>query len=507
VALLLDSFFSGRAYAPGDRIIEFEDVGLGYADFLTHVETLAARIRGAAGPGARVALSLPSTPLFVWALLATARAGGEVVLLNPLMSPERAASLAAVAGADLVVSTGSWPGGLSIGLDELLEPVGRDPVNPIADAADSLRAVTLLTSGSSGEPKVVRLPQVTLTSALRRHVAFGLEARPERFTTIVKPLYHMSGIWNCLVAFARNRRLALQQKFEPQSFAAMVERLQLTRASLTTSMIIMLSERMDELRPALRTLKVVRVGAMPLPLEVRVTFEEQLDCLVLDAYGQTETCGEIAGWIPQLVDQVGRDHPDRRAGGGLHPGVEIRVQKSDGSLSTTGEGEICVRAPGFAQTVNGQPVLERSGDGFHHTGDIGYVDERSLLFVLGRRDRMINRGGFSISPEVIEDWLLRQPAVTDAVVVGVPDHRLGQVPVALVVARPRSEVDTDELLGSTRRELGAYMAPKRVLVVPELPRLPSGKLDLQAAATLAQTQARSQLAAASRPEHREASST
>jgi long-chain acyl-CoA synthetase len=499
----LTSFFSGSAFATDERIIEFSGTGITYGQMLNHVENLAVQVRAAARPGSRVGLSLPSAPVFVCALLAIVRAGCEPVLLNPLMSQQRAALLAERAAVEAVVSDGAWPGSVVMSAAALAEPVdGRAPV--VESPSARVREVSLFTSGSSGPPKLISLTGETLTGALDRHRRFGLESTDEKFTLIVKPLFHMSGIWNLLVALALGRRLVLQEKFEPLGFASLVQEFALTRASVTTSMLVMLGDRADSVREALRTLRVIRAGAMPLTTEVRSQWESEFGSLILDAYGQTETCGEIAGWTLPMVDEIGHSSPDRQASGRIHPDVEIRLARHDGHLMAPGEGtgEICVRAPGFTQKIDGQPILERSGDGFHHTGDLGHVDARGLLFVVGRQGRVINRGGFNVSPEAIEDCLTRQGTVSEAVVVPLADRRLGQVPVALITARREIEIDQQALISWASQELGPNMAPRRIVVVPELPRLPSGKIDLEAARLLAEQDATSRIATGSDTERR-----
>jgi acyl-CoA synthetase (AMP-forming)/AMP-acid ligase II len=162
---------------------------------------------------------------------------------------------------------------------------------------------------------------------------------------------------------------------------------------------------------------------------------------VAATYGMTEACSQIAtfGWPL--------------------PGVELRIS----------DGEVLVRGPIVAPGA-------ASGDGWLHTGDLGCFDDRGALVITGRRSDTIITGGENVSPAEVEEVLLAHPGVADAAVVGRPDPEWGEAVVALVVGRGGATLDPDELRDHCRARLAAFKVPKRVEIVPGLPRTASGKL-------------------------------
>ncbi len=189
---------------------------------------------------------------------------------------------------------------------------------------------------------------------------------------------------------------------------------------------------------------------------------------MLQAYGQTEAFGGIA--IESVKDVLaGRRRPG--SVGRALPGVELRIV----------DGEIWARTPsstaGYVGAASGASPVD--ADGWLHTGDLGHVDEDGYLYVTGRLKSTIICGGFNIIPEELEAALLADAAVRDAAVVGIPDDRLGEIPVALV------ETDDEPMLVLKRLALAPYKKPRRILKVPALPRVPNGKVDQRAARELA----------------------
>jgi len=176
------------------------------------------------------------------------------------------------------------------------------------------------------------------------------------------------------------------------------------------------------------------------------------------------------------------------------PGVQLRLVTPAGTEAMPGEeGEIRVRsrsatsgylgsADSSADSALASPL---DGEGWLRTGDLGRLDEDGYLYVTGRLKNIIIRGGFNVVPEEVEAALAADPAVREAVVLGVPDERLGEVPVALVVGDPADPPTAEAVLARVRPRLAPYKRPDRVFVLAELPRVPNGKVDRPKAATLA----------------------
>ena len=185
-------------------------------------------------------------------------------------------------------------------------------------------------------------------------------------------------------------------------------------------------------------------------------FAEKFPVYVLNGYGQAET-GEVIGWT--AADAKG--HPDKiGAVGRAHPGVDVRIG---------GDGHLLVRPPNMALGL-GDRVDD---EGYVDTGDLGRIDADGFVWIEGRASDVINRGGNKIFPDAVEEVLRLSPAVDDVAVVGVPDARLGEVPVAFVVGRPCPDAELVELC---RQHLVAYKVPTLFHWIADLPRSEVGKV-------------------------------
>jgi acyl-CoA synthetase (AMP-forming)/AMP-acid ligase II len=207
-------------------------------------------------------------------------------------------------------------------------------------------------------------------------------------------------------------------------------------------------------------------GTAPLAAEEAERFEERFGIPVLTSYGATEFAGGVAGW--NLDDHRAFGRAKRGSVGRAHPGCQLRVVDRDSGavLGAGGEGLLEVRSAQLGP-----------GSGWVRTTDLARIDGDGFLYVLGRADAAIIRGGFKIHPDVVKAALEEHPEVAEAAVVGLPDARLGQVPVAAVTrSSPGAQVDAEALRAFAKSRLSAYEVPERILVVDELPRTPSLKV-------------------------------
>jgi acyl-coenzyme A synthetase/AMP-(fatty) acid ligase len=224
----------------------------------------------------------------------------------------------------------------------------------------------------------------------------------------------------------------------------------------------------------LAPLRYVRSITAPLaPLQAR-RFTEKFGVTVLNGYGQAEI-GEVIGWT---ADDA-RAHPEKiGAAGRPHPGVAIKVLTEAGAVVTDPEqpGRLLVKPPRMAAGyASGAALADRiDADGYLDTGDLARIDAEGFVWIEGRSGDVINRGGNKVFPDHVADALRLVPGVTDAGVVGVPDERLGAVPVAFVVTdRP---VTDDALVAACREHLAPYKVPVAFHRVDTLPRTEVGKL-------------------------------
>jgi acyl-CoA synthetase (AMP-forming)/AMP-acid ligase II len=270
----------------------------------------------------------------------------------------------------------------------------------------------------------------------------------------------MSGLFRTLLNICEGRKIALLARFRVPDFVDLVVRHRPRAVSLVPSALVMVLDA--EVPPEVfSSVEVVTSGTAPLPVDVQTAFEDRYGVAVLPSYGATEFAGGVAGWNLALH----REWSGRKRGsvGRAQQGREIRiVSVPDGTEVAPGQqGRIEVR------TTGGQWVS---------TTDLGHLDADGFLFISGRIDDVIIRGGFKVNPADIIAVLRTHPSVRDAGVTGLPDDRLGQIPVAAVELACGAEVTAEQLLDFLRDRLSRYQVPARLVVVDELPRTPSLKV-------------------------------
>jgi long-chain acyl-CoA synthetase len=272
-------------------------------------------------------------------------------------------------------------------------------------------------------------------------------------------------MWGVLANLHAGRRVALLPRFTVDSWADAVERHRPRASGLVPAAVQAVLDA--GVAPArLASLEVVICGAAPISADLATAFQQRYGARVLTTYGATEFAGAVAGWTLPLH----KEWWERKAGstGRPYPGVELRVVSEDGAVLPAGTtGHLELRT---AQSPQG-------GSGWQRTSDLAEIDEDGFLWVRGRADDVILRGGFKVDPEVVRAALERHPAVREAAVAGLPDPRLGQVPVAVVeLAEGATPPDEEELRALCREQLTPYEVPVRVLAVAELPRTPALKV-------------------------------
>ncbi len=259
----------------------------------------------------------------------------------------------------------------------------------------------------------------------------------------------------------------------------LVSRYQIRSTVLPPAAMVMLTE--DAAITDLTPLRYVRSITAPLsPLAAR-RFMERFGVTVLNSYGQAEV-GEVVGWTAADA----REHPEKLGAAGRPlPGVDVRVVGAQGDDVDPGcVGELLVRPPRMAAGYAGGASLRDRVDaaGYLRTGDHGRIDAEGFVWIEGRTSDLINRGGNKVFPEQVEEVLRLVPGVREVAVIGWPDERLGEVPVAVIVG----DAADDELLAACRAELVPYKVPVAVRRVRSLPRNEVGKvLRRQLAAELA----------------------
>jgi acyl-CoA synthetase (AMP-forming)/AMP-acid ligase II len=345
-------------------------------------------------------------------------------------------------------------------------------------------AILLFTSGTTGPPKAAVLRHRHVVSYILGSVEFGA-ALEEDASLVSVPPYHIAGISAIASSVYSGRRIVQLPNFSAEAWLGLVRGENISYAFVVPTMLSRIVESLEGKGDAASTLPSLKAlsyggGKMPLPVIERAMriFPE---ANFTNAYGLTETSATLTVLGPDdhRTAAASGDPTVRRrltSVGRALPTVEIEIRDEDGKSVATGErGEIHVRGEQVSGEYLGKGT--RTGtDGFFPTRDGGFLDEEGYLFLEGRIDDIIVRGGENMSPGEIEDVLLEHEAVEDAAVVGIPDEQWGEAVAAVVTLKPGQQTSRDELRDFVAKELRSSRAPSRIEFRDELPYSETGKL-------------------------------
>jgi acyl-CoA synthetase (AMP-forming)/AMP-acid ligase II len=345
-------------------------------------------------------------------------------------------------------------------------------------------ALLLHTSGTTAAPKAAVLRHSHLSSYVIGTVEFGA-ADPEDAVLVVVPPYHVAGVMNLLSNLYLGRRIVYLDAFDPDQWLEVVRREAVTHAMLVPTMLARVIDSLHGVPPDLPTLRSLSYGGARMPAPV---IDDALRLFpsveFTNAYGLTETSSTISVLGP-ADHRAAHSSSDPRVRARMQsaglplPGIEIAVRDADGAACAPAEvGDIFVRG----EQVAGEYLGADAGDtpsapaGWFATRDQGYLDDAGYLFVEGRSDDTIIRGGENIAPAEIEDALLRHESVADCAVVGLDDEEWGQRIAAAVVVSPGAVVTPAALQVFAREHLRTAKCPDVVVLVESLPYTDTGKL-------------------------------
>jgi acyl-CoA synthetase (AMP-forming)/AMP-acid ligase II len=470
-------------------LVQFEGRWWSWGEIRRHARQIDSQLANC-GDSRRVAVVLANRPASVAALLATLGRGRLVITLNPLQPTTPLIAAALDAKPDVVLAPPAPA------CDEHLVTALADAgiaLLPLADAADPAAdpgargvtgraeqadvAVEIFTSGTTGTPKRIPLTyrqlDVSLASALQ-HTRGAADRRPPltgRPGLVALPLVHISGLWGVLQALVEARPFVLLPRFSVDGWVAAVAAHRPPVAGLPPAAIRAVLDA-DVAPEKLSSLRAINSGTAPLDPRMAAAFTDRYGIPVLSVYGATEFSGAVAGWSLPDHRQFAAAKPG--SVGRAFPGVTLRAVSPDGAELPRGEVgrlEVCTQQAGE--------------DGWVRTNDLARIDDDGFVWIAGRADDVIVRGGFKVAPAVVVAALQRHPAVREAAVIGLPDERLGEVPVAAVELDPAvAAPEPDELREFCRADLTPYEVPVAVVVVPALPRSAAMKVDRTALATM-----------------------
>lgn len=444
---------------PDAPAIEYEGQWLSWRE----LDETAVKFRSLARTG-QVGILLRNKPAHVAALLGVLLSGATVVTINPSRGDDRTKADIEQLGLPLLVGEPS-------DLERSATPIGELAVLRSTASVGARRpgvAVRMLTSGTTGPPKRIDLTYDMLAHSVMGPEGNGSPAPTElrRGVAIVNsPLVHIGGVFRVLQCVAEARPFALLERFELERWADAVRRHKPRAVSLVPAALRMVLHS-DLTREDLQSVRAVTSGTAPLSADDADAFYDKFGIPVLTSYAATEFGGGVAGWT--LADFQRYWTAKRGSVGRASLGAQLRVVGDDGT--PLGPDKV-----GLLEVKPGQ--LGPSAK-WMRTTDMARIDADGFLWIVGRADQAIIRGGFKVMPDDVRLALESHPAVAGAAVVGRRDDRLGETPVAMVELR--ESVHAAALTDHLRARLARYEIPTDIAIVDEIPRTPSGKPDLAA---------------------------
>ena len=500
--------YIATAICPDREFIFFDDQKWTYAQFSQRVIRLANALKGMGlAKGDRIAMLNVNCPQYVEAYFAAAKIGAVFVPLNFRAKSIELAHMLKDAGAKIIMAGSRYLDMVRQFLPELssvetcvaLEASSSgflfyEDLIARADATDTTIeiddediTVLMYTAGTTGRPKGVPLRHSGFVSYVLENVAPADPDIAER-NLLTVPLYHVAGIQAMLAGVYGGRTLVLMRQFEAGEWLETVQEKKVSRAMLVPTMLKWVIDHPAFHAYDLSSLRIITYGAASMPLNV---IKRAIDLMpgvqFINAFGQTETASTIAVLGPEDHLIQGSEAEKRKK---LHrlaasigkplPDVEIMIADEQGRGLPGGQiGEICARGPRVMKGYWGedqrrsQPI---TAEGWLKTGDKGWMDAEGYIYLAGRGDDMIIRGGENISPEEVEDVLQSHPGIEEAAVIGIPDPEWGQEPRAVVVAKEGHDLDSQAVISYCQPRLAGYKRPRSVVFVDRLPRNPMGKV-------------------------------
>ncbi len=364
--------------------------------------------------------------------------------------------------------------------DDWLAALPSDAVSLEPPFDDDQVAIVLYTSGTTSQPKAALLRHRHLMAYLLGSVEFGGAGEDEAVLVSVPP-YHIAGMANLLSNTFAGRRMVYLRAFEPHVWIDTVRRERVSHAMVVPTMLARIVDALGGADADVPTLRSISYGGAKVSERVlRSALRAFPTTGFVNAYGLTETASTIAVLGPEdHRAAISSDDPMIRrrlaSAGQVLPMVEIEIRDElDQPLPTGEPGMIYLRGEQIAGEYSSGSLLD--ADGWFCTRDRGFVDEGGYLFIEGRVDDTIIRGGENIAPAEIEEVLLQHPAVIEACVVGVPDEEWGQRIAAAVVLRPGMTADAEELRDRVRAELRGSKTPDTIVFRNSLPHTETGKM-------------------------------
>ena len=451
--------------------------------------------------GDRIAFLSRNSHMYIEGILAAAKGGFVLTTLNFLLKPDELSYILRHCGARIIFFQPEFAEAVdAIRSDcpelkyfiSLGEPVnyGWDYSTFLTNASDEESPVVLhgddllllvYTSGTTGQPKGVALNHRNICTNVIDS-ARGVELSTDTVSLNVCPLYHVAAnVFQTLTTYYLGGTSVTLDRFDPVRVLETIEREKITYLFLVPTMLFRMLEVPNVDRYDLSSLWRVGYGAAPMPLDRLTRAITLFGPILFQGYGLTESTANIVILRPEIHDlnSSPQNFERLKSCGRAHSGHELSIMDDNGVEVPYREiGEICVRSASVMVGYWRDPenTAKAIRDGWLRTGDMAYMDEERYIFIVGRKNDMIKRGGEKFYPQEIEEILFDHPAVLEAAVCGVADPDWGESPRAYVVIRPGYQISEKDLFAYCLDRLPKFKCPQGVVFLPELPKTSSGKI-------------------------------
>jgi len=482
----LSSFIAFHASrSPGRCALKYRGEDISYAEFDTRIRQVGGWLvsRGI-GPGDVVAVLMKNSTAFLELVFATSHIGAVFLPINYRLSADEVGYIVGNSSARILIADEELAGTAAgdapmVLVDEaaqsnasLLAPDAAPAAMHVRQSRDLMRL--MYTSGTTDRPKGVMLTYENMYwKSADQTLVLGLNA--DTRLLVVGPLYHVGALdLPGIAVLWHGGLLSIHRDFKPEQALAAIESEKLNAAwfaPVMTSGLLTCPTRDHYDVSSLRW--AIGGGEKTPEVRIRAFSEYFKNARYIDAYGLTESCGG------DTFMEAGREIEKIGSTGRAIAHVEIEIRDDAGNRLPPGEnGEICLRGPKITQGYWKDPEKTAAaffGDWFR-TGDIGYLDDDGFLYLTDRKKDMIISGGENIASSEVERVIYELPEVREVAVIGLPDERWGEKPVAVVVLGDGASLDLSGLAEHCRARLAGFKVPKQLIIRESLPRNPSGKV-------------------------------
>jgi len=484
----------GAERFPDKPLYYFKDQKVTYSEYHEKTDVIARGLEKiGVGKGDRVGILLPNCHEVLESYYGIWKSGGVSVSMNPMFTQREIEYVINDSGANYLITSSIFKDRVEAARPNMPSLKGVIMVSPevvpdtipyaeIGQGAERIDdrginpidpAQIMYTSGTTGKPKGAVLPHNGFIATVSAMTEAGYYTESDS-TVCALPFFHAFAVLVFIAnVVAAGDGVVIHERFDPEAVLRDIGKYGTTIYFGVPTMYSFMLDTFDPSRHDMSKLRLGITGAAPVPIHVMREIEEKFGIIIIEAYGQTESCGAIT------FEDLNRE---RRPGscGHVLPGLEAKiVDENDKELPDGDVGEIIMkRGPTCMLGYWNMPEAneETFRNGWLHTGDMGRRDKDGYFYIVDRLKDMIITGGFNIYPKEIEDVLYAHPAVLEATVVGAPDQAKGELARAYVVFKEGQSATEEELEAFCRQKLAAYKIPRSYEVRDTLPKNPQGKI-------------------------------